>query len=255
MARKKTPSEEEPVGDPFIVLFTALSVIMLAFFILLNSMSVTNPDKKRKALGSLMGVFGTLPGGKSPPPPGILDTVPIVEANPDVSQLLEELGKIVELNGIEGNFEISIRDEDIVFSFENNILFEENSVVLTTGGINVLENLRKRLAQSNTIISVEGHTSPESYKETPFESDWEFASKRSSAISDYFLGKGFAENRLRLACFGTNEPVRPNDTEFGRSRNRRTEIVAVSGLWDPDLRPKIEIVVIGEYIFSAPVEE
>ena len=53
---------EEPEKDEFIVLFTALSMILLAFFIMLNTMAVIDPVRSRKAIDSLVGSFGMMPG-------------------------------------------------------------------------------------------------------------------------------------------------------------------------------------------------
>ena len=47
--------------DGFIVQFTALVMILLALFILLNALATLNDSKKRKAIGSLLGSFGDLP--------------------------------------------------------------------------------------------------------------------------------------------------------------------------------------------------
>ena len=61
MARNKKKGDGG--SNSFIVLFTSLSVILLAFFILLNSMATIDSERVRKALGSLVGGFGILPGG------------------------------------------------------------------------------------------------------------------------------------------------------------------------------------------------
>jgi chemotaxis protein MotB len=57
--------EEEEGGDSFRLLFVTLSMILLAFFILLNSMGTIDKNKKRTALGSLLGAFGLMPGSDS----------------------------------------------------------------------------------------------------------------------------------------------------------------------------------------------
>ena len=46
-------------------MFTALSMIVLAFFIVLNALATINNLKVKKALASLYGSFGPLSGGNS----------------------------------------------------------------------------------------------------------------------------------------------------------------------------------------------
>ena len=52
--------------DAFAVMFTSLNLILLSFFILLNSIAVVDNNRQRRALGSLRGSFGILLGGENP---------------------------------------------------------------------------------------------------------------------------------------------------------------------------------------------
>ncbi|MBN2233008.1 MAG: hypothetical protein JW781_09355 [Deltaproteobacteria bacterium] len=69
--------------ENFVVLMTSLSMILLAFFILLYSIAVLDEQRRLAALGSLLGSFGFMPGGFSlsinedagqePLPPSLFD--------------------------------------------------------------------------------------------------------------------------------------------------------------------------------------
>ena len=48
--------------------------------------------------------------------------------------------------------------------------------------------------------------------------------RRANAIKAYFIEKGIAKNRLVTEGFGSKNPVAMNDSETGRSLNRRVEI-------------------------------
>ena len=48
--------------------------------------------------------------------------------------------------------------------------------------------------------------------------------RRANAIKAYFVEKGIAENRMVTEGFGSKNPVAMNDSETGRSLNRRVEI-------------------------------
>ena len=61
--REKKEREEIKPKDLGPILFAALAILLLAFFILLNSMSVVDTKRKIKVLGSLQGTFGILTGG------------------------------------------------------------------------------------------------------------------------------------------------------------------------------------------------
>ncbi|MEA4982301.1 MAG: OmpA family protein, partial [Paludibacter sp.] len=46
-------------------------------------------------------------------------------------------------------------------------------------------------------------------------------------VKQYFITKGIAENRLFIKGFGDTKPVATNNTEAGRSKNRRVELLVV----------------------------
>lgn len=48
--------------------------------------------------------------------------------------------------------------------------------------------------------------------------------QRAIAFKAYLIRKGIAPGRIRTEARGINDPVAPNDTEEGRSRNRRVEV-------------------------------
>ena len=48
---------------------------------------------------------------------------------------------------------------------------------------------------------------------------------RSKAVYDYLLKKGIAEDKLKSAGFGQDQPIADNKTTAGRSKNRRVELL------------------------------
>jgi len=47
---------------------------------------------------------------------------------------------------------------------------------------------------------------------------------RAKAVVDYILSKGVAESNISFKGYGSSKPIDTNETEEGRSRNRRTEL-------------------------------
>lgn len=253
MAKKKD-DEEIDIPDSTTVLFTALSVILLAFFILMNALGTVDNERQRKAIGSLLGTFGSIPGGfRVDPNSGVLNVNFMTFSNEEVNQLSGILNDVIDTAGLKGDLDVSINKDNLVFTYEDKILFKENSVELRKEAAKVLNDLISRFGQSNKIISVEGHIDTESYKNTTFSTDWEYAYARTLTIVNYFIQKGFPEKRLNLVCFGSHNPIRPNDTEDGRSRNRRTEFVVLNGIFDQNLRPKVKVVEIRGFKFEQPI--
>ena len=68
-------------------------------------------------------------------------------------------------------------------------------------------------------IGVYGHTDS---KGIP-ANNLKLSKDRAAAVRSYLLGKGVAASRLESEGFGQTKPVATNDTEDGRSKNRRVE--------------------------------
>jgi OmpA-OmpF porin, OOP family len=48
---------------------------------------------------------------------------------------------------------------------------------------------------------------------------------RASAVKERLVAGGVADSRITTSGFGMEKPIAPNDTDDGRARNRRLELV------------------------------
>jgi len=57
-------------------------------------------------------------------------------------------------------------------------------------------------------------------------------------VMDYFVNDaGIQKERLGIAAFGENKPLATNDTQDGRSQNRRVEIRVLYGKGENEAKP------------------
>ena len=105
-----------------------------------------------------------------------------------------------------------------------NILFKFNSDSIQPSSMDQINEiasslLSAELADANILI--EGHT--DNVGSADYNS--QLSLRRSIAIKDILISSGVPGNRLRVVGKGEAEPVMPNDTEQGRSLNRRVTLV------------------------------
>ncbi len=105
-----------------------------------------------------------------------------------------------------------------------NLLFETNSAELpeSVKELEVLYQFMKN--KPNVTILVEGHTDDRGTH--PYND--RLSLLRAEAVKNYLVSRGIDPNRIKTVGFGKRKPVAPNETEFGRRLNRRTEIVILS---------------------------
>ncbi len=110
----------------------------------------------------------------------------------------------------------------------NQLLFASGSAILSEKGREVILRLAKQLRQGDETISVAGHTDNimiGAALENQYPSNWELAGARAARVVRRLSAEGVDPRRLRAVSYGPFAPEASNDTEKGRSRNRRTEIL------------------------------
>jgi len=53
-------------------------------------------------------------------------------------------------------------------------------------------------------------------------------SHSSKAVANYLFTKGIAPSRLKYKGYGATQPIADNNTEEGKAKNRRTEMIVTS---------------------------
>jgi chemotaxis protein MotB len=78
-------------------------------------------------------------------------------------------------------------------------------------------------------VRLEGHTDSVPIHNQRFRSNWELSAARSVAMLELLSAKyGLPMARLSVAGYAENVPLADNQTEEGRARNRRVDIVILN---------------------------
>jgi chemotaxis protein MotB len=117
-------------------------------------------------------------------------------------------------------------------TFVDKILFDSGSSRINPRGRESLLNFAQSFAESNgQQIIVEGHTDNVpvgALLRSRFPSNWELSTARATAVVRFLSEEaGLTPDSLAASGYGSYRPVAANDTEEGRSQNRRIEIILV----------------------------
>lgn len=101
-----------------------------------------------------------------------------------------------------------------------NIFFDYNKSSLQPESYAELDRVAEILKkQPNLKIEISGHTD----NQGSLKYNTDLSESRAKTVVDYLIGKGIAENRLTYKGYAYEKPIATNDTEEGRSANRRVE--------------------------------
>lgn len=107
-----------------------------------------------------------------------------------------------------------------------NILFETGKYELLPASFAELERVVVLLQENASLqVQINGHTDNVGQ---PQDNQW-LSENRAKAVVEFLVSKGIQPTRLSYKGFGASVPVADNATEQGRSLNRRTEMLVVSG--------------------------
>lgn len=110
--------------------------------------------------------------------------------------------------------------EGINVTFESGVLFATNSSELNMAAKDNLAKLTDVLNKyPDTYVRVEGHT------DNVGTDDYNLmlSEKRAKEVSAYLAAKGLKSDRIKSAWYGESQPKSTNDTDEGKSMNRRVE--------------------------------
>jgi chemotaxis protein MotB len=139
-----------------------------------------------------------------------------------------ELEEALREEVVAGEILIKGIQDGIQVDVSNELLFDSGSAILSKKGRDVLLRLAKQLSKGNETISVEGHSDNVmigAALESQYPSNWELAGARAARVVRRLSAEGVDPRRLRAVSHGPFAPEASNDTEAGRSKNRRTEIL------------------------------
>jgi len=224
MAARKRNQEGGPPIDITLVMTVSLFLILLTFFILLNSIAVVDEQKKLLAFGSLLGAFGALPGGISASKTGESIMAPFAPMTPERLDIAELLSLIDKMPVGQVRRESS-RDREIIIISES-ALFGVDKHKLKPSAFPLLSKLCDIVRKGDYPVEIVGHTDSRPAENKGFGSNWELSSLMAIQVLKYVVAKGgISAERLSAYGRGSTRPVASNDTRDSRAQNRRVELI------------------------------
>ena len=149
----------------------------------------------------------------------------------------EELSKSLQDEISKGNITIQQVRDRLTINMVDRVLFDSGQAQVKPAGVKVLKQVGDVLNKiSDKQIRIEGHTDnvPISSKlQDRFKTNWELSTARATTVVRYLIDQGEVDRQyLSAVGYADTRPLTSNDTDEGRSSNRRIEIV----LYPKDLK-------------------
>lgn len=127
----------------------------------------------------------------------------------------------------DSGLEIEVKDGKVYVKMSNQLLFKSGSTVIDQRGRDALAQLAGVLSQQTDIsIMIEGHTDNKPISNARIADNWDLSVLRSTEVARILTIENGIDPR-RIIASGRSEymPIDETDTQDGRAKNRRTEII------------------------------
>ncbi|MBI4847474.1 MAG: OmpA family protein [Nitrospirae bacterium] len=140
-----------------------------------------------------------------------------------VSELTDEIKK--------GEIAVKQLKDKLTLTMVEKILFDSGKADIKTNGKKVLDRVAEILKTiTDKQIRIEGHTDNVpigAVLAEKFPTNWELSTARATTVARYLQDKGVSPAYLNAAGYSEYKPVESNETDDGKSKNRRIEIVLI----------------------------
>jgi chemotaxis protein MotB len=252
MARKKKPPEHAN-HERWLVSYADFITLLFAFFVVMFATSQTDKVKAQQVSDSVKDALegksvaamvttllgGSVdkkgpgnaeqrgPGGSKVFKPDVekTGTGKVVELLPSLNVLSKELDQEIK----SGKLRISMGERGLTVSFQQAALFPSGEDVIAAEAHPTIAKIAAAMNQIPNPARLEGHTDSIPIHNSRFKSNWELSAARSIALME-LLSDSFKvdRNKLSIAGYAETAPKETNDTEEGRSRNRRVDVVILN---------------------------
>jgi outer membrane protein OmpA-like peptidoglycan-associated protein len=115
-----------------------------------------------------------------------------------------------------------VGEDTLLVKFQSDILFDTDSAVVDPSGRATLDEVAGVLVEyPKTAVVVQGHTDSTGGE----EHNLALSERRARAVSNHLIAGGVDAGRVSALGMGEGYPVADNDSESGRSFNRRVDIL------------------------------
>ena len=116
-----------------------------------------------------------------------------------------------------------------IIRINDTMLFDEGSAIIKSGAKSTLSKIAAELVDIENPILIEGHTDSIPIKNEKYPSNWELSTARATNIIKYLTTNNIiSPRRLSAVGYGEYMPIAENNTEIGRAKNRRVDIIVLS---------------------------
>ena len=234
----KRVKKEKDNSDRWMLSYLDFMTLLMVFFLMMFAISNVDPKKSQALANSLRVGFNSGNGenviavsDSSNAPPTIVDedTLAALAEAEKLEDIKKKVDELVDNSELKGSVSTTIQERGLLISFNDSVFFNSGEATIKIDWQSKLKSISKVLNGIDNYIRVEGHTDNVAINTDSFHSNWQLSSVRAANVVEFLISQGsVSPGRLSSVGYGEYRPIKSNDTEEGKSSNRRVDIVILN---------------------------
>jgi chemotaxis protein MotB len=167
------------------------------------------------------------PGGAAKAQPQPVNEGRLAELMPSLESLTLDLKEEIAA----GKLTVNLEPRGLVVSLHEAAFFPSGEDTVSPESFTSIQKVANAIRKLPNPVRLEGHTDSVPIKNSRFRSNWDLSAARGIAMLDLLNTRyEIARERMAISGYADIAPVASNDTEEGRRRNRRVDIVILNEL-------------------------
>ncbi len=234
---KKKQHHEEHVDEAWLLPYSDMLTLLLALFIVMFAMGQTDKSKFQAmakefsvifAGGSAMmnnsGDSAVIPTGSPTEDQAIKSDSELEEDK--MTEVKKQLEQEIQQEGYADKIKVELNGDGLDIAIQDVVLFNSGEADVLQNVSPLLSKISDMLQGLDNKIKVVGHTDNVPISNSKFRSNWDLSAMRAINVMNFMTTTGkVAQDRMSIQAYGDQMPKYSNDTEEGRAKNRRVEIV------------------------------
>jgi chemotaxis protein MotB len=255
MARKKEP-EPHVNHERWLVSYADFITLLFAVFVVLYAMGQSDKKKVEEVVKSIQQSFGMATAGAPTPKINVIDsqTITVIPAlkpevkitpmerphsggqgktradEKDFRQIKAAIEAYLVKQGAQHKVSLEISRRGLIVSLKEAGFFASGQADIKPEAFELINTIAEVVTQYNNPLRLEGHTDNIPISSAQYPSNWELSTARATYGLKYLL-KNFDIEAGKISATGYAEfrPLADNSTAEGRAKNRRVDLVMLSG--------------------------
>ena len=254
MARKKEP-EPHVNHERWLVSYADFITLLFAVFVVLYAMGVSDKKKVEEVVKSIQSSFGMATAGANAAKINVIASQeitvipalkPEVKVEPmgrartgqgktranekDFRQIKAAIEAYLVKKGAQEKVSLEITRRGLIVSLKEAGFFASGQADIKPESYELINTIAEVVTQYNNPLRLEGHTDNVPISTAQFPSNWELSTARATNGLKYLLKNFDIEtDKISATGYGEFRPLATNEAPEGRAKNRRVDLVMLSG--------------------------